>query len=210
MPGMELHLPPTRSGGTGTSLQISRAASRPRSPKKRAMASAALSVRAMNTLRWSVSSWILASSPLSVIWSIQRRAVVGGTPEAIHSDVTETRLCSDRAAVRSSSIFQAGSANNSLSKKFARTRRWRMRRRTSRGSGNGWRAGRANRSLVSPLTFEFARGGCSKLNMLNSSPREIALSTISFSRSPTLHSGLSSFAISTNFFGDCILDKCRL
>ena len=40
----------------------------------------------------------------------------GGTAEAMHSDVTETRRCSARAAHKSSSMSQAGSAKSCPSK----------------------------------------------------------------------------------------------
>ena len=65
----------------------------------------------MNARRRSVSSSTRWNSPASLICAIQRSAVVGGTPEAMHSEVTETRVCSARAAV---TLLHAGYAATSV------------------------------------------------------------------------------------------------
>src|SRR3546814_10247636 len=61
---------------------------------------------------------------------IQRNAVVTGTAAAMHRLETDTRLCSSRAAIRSSSMSQAGSANSSDRKNWSRMRRARINART--------------------------------------------------------------------------------
>ena len=99
----------------------------------------------MKTRRPSSGSATRTNRPWSQRLLIQRRAVVGGTAAAMHRLETATRCLSTRAAIRSSSMSQAGSANSSLPKKWSRSRRTRMIERMKAASSARLRGGRRDR-----------------------------------------------------------------